>query len=146
MFIKNNLKMISSFSVKIIALMLEIPLFVLSVWLAITANSLINSVGDIFSKKIMLGMIKNNESQANNEFSFEKIFELNFELINYIKIYFFDGLMEVSLALFSIFITYKIIVTMRTSIFEFFELKGTQALDNTIENMQQQNTSWGNRI
>ncbi len=43
---------------KIFITMVEIPIFVLSVWLALSANSLLHTIGDIFGKKMIIFMLE----------------------------------------------------------------------------------------
>ena len=136
MFARENIEAISRFTMKIFATMLELPIFVLAVWLAMTASSLIHSIGDIFGKKIIIGMLENNNLQ-NGAFAgwFDKL-----------KIYFFDGLIEISIAVFSIVIIYKIIVSLHSTLFEIIEVQGSKELDNAIESMKNEGSSWGTRI
>jgi len=142
MFAKENLQAISKFTVKIIATMLELPIFVLAVWLAITANSLIHSIGDAFSKKIILGMLENSEVQYTNvETSL-----LNNAYMSKIKIYVFDGFMEIAIAVFAIIIIYKLIISLHNTIFEVLEVQGSQSLDNSIESMKNEASGWGSRV
>lgn len=146
-FAKANSEAISSFTMKIFATMLELPLFVLSIWLAITANSLLHSIGDIFSKKIILGMLANNQSTTISFANFGKdLSELNFEFFNVLKIYFMDGFMEISISIFSIIIIYKLIGSLHTSILELIEIKGSKNLDDTLESIKQEANSWGGRV
>lgn len=147
-FLMNNIEAMKSFFMKILTTMLEIPLFVLAVWLAMTANNLIHSVGDIFSKRILVGMINNNESMHKaKDFSFDDLLNLNFAILDTMKIYFIDGLMTIAISIFSVVIIYKIIVNLHTAIFELIETKSTSTLDNSIESIKQEiSSSVGNRI
>jgi len=140
-FAKANSEAISSFSMKIFATMLELPLFVLSVWIAMMANSMLHSIGDIFGKKIILGMLANNKSASSMDFG-KNFAEMNFEVTNTLKIYFFDGFIEVAIAVFSIFIIYKIIISLHTTILDLIEVKGSQALDSAVESMKSEASSW----
>lgn len=138
MFAKENVSAILSFSLKVFSTMLELPIFILSIWLALTANQIISSIGDAFSKSIILGMLENNELQSNKSVAAEWFAK--------IKIYLYDGLMEVGIAVFSIILIYKIIITLHTTIFELFELKSTQALDNSIESIKTESGNWGTKF
>ncbi|MDQ1340873.1 MAG: hypothetical protein QG567_2031, partial [Campylobacterota bacterium] len=144
MFARENIKALSNFTMKIFATMMELPIFVLAVWLAITANSLIHSVGDVFSKKITLGMLENNEAQyagiATNQIGY------NGEWLAKLKIYVFDGVMEIAIAVFSVIIIYKLIITLHNTLFEILEIQGSQSLDNSIESMKNEAGGWGSRI
>ena len=151
MFAKENIRAISSFTMKILATMLELPIFVLSIWLAITANSIIHSIGDAFSKKIILGMLQQNELQHNVQSGFLSTLSYlynggSFEWTDKLKIYLYDGVMEIGVAVFSLVIIYKIIVSIHTSLFEVLEIHGAQSLDNSLESMKNEAGSWGTKI
>jgi hypothetical protein len=137
MFARENIQAISRFTMKIFATMLELPIYVLSVWLAITASSLINTIGDVFGKSMMIGMLENNSVQQSNFLMgwFDKM-----------RLYFFDGLLEIAVAVFSIVIIYKIIVTLHSTLFEVIEIQGSRELDNAIESMKNEGTGWGARL
>ncbi|BAK72822.1 hypothetical protein [Arcobacter sp. L] len=147
MFARQNIEAISRFTMKIFATMLELPIFVLAVWLAMTASSLIHSIGDIFGKKIIIGMLENNSLQYKGvdgtPWSFGTV---NGEWISKLKIYVFDGFIEIAIAVFSIVIIYKIIVSLHSTLFEVIEVQGSKELDNAIESMKNEATGWGNRI
>lgn len=139
-FAKENIQAISKFTMKILATMIELPLFVLSVWLAITANSLIHTVGDIFSKEIIIGML------ANNEAGYAGTGDLFMgEWSSKLKIYVFDGFMEVAIAGFAIVIIYKLIISLHSQILEVFDIQ-TSSIDNSIENMKSEAGSFGGKI
>lgn len=126
-----------SFFVKILSTMLELPLFVLAVYLAMVANNLIHSIGDVFSKRIIIGMIENNESMHTaKSFELNDLFTMNFAVLDTMKIYFLDGLTSIAISLFSVVIIYKIIVNLHTAVFELVEVKATATLDNTIDSMK----------
>ncbi|RXK05377.1 hypothetical protein [Halarcobacter bivalviorum] len=147
MFARENIQAISRFTMKIFATMLELPIFVLSVWLAITASSLIHTIGDIFGKKIIIGMLENNDLQYEGvENSTWTLGLANGEWLAKLKIYVFDGFIEIAIAAFSIIIIYKIIVTLHSTLFEVMEVQGSREIDNAIESMKNESTGWGSRI
>lgn len=147
MFARENVQAISRFTMKIFATMLELPIFVLSVWLAITASSLIHTIGDIFGKKIIIGMLENNDLQYEGvENSAWTLGLANGEWLAKLKIYVFDGFIEIAIAVFSIIIIYKIIVTLHSTLFEVIEVQGSREIDNAIESMKNESTGWGSRI
>ena len=78
-----------------------------------------------------------------DSFSWEKIKEMNFAVTDTMKIYFIDGFFEVLFALFSIFIIYKILVSLHNFLFEQFELGSTQALEGAIESIKQESSRSG---
>ncbi len=133
MFATQNIRAISTFTMKVLATMLELPVFVLSVWLAITANSIMHSIGDTFAKKIILGMLDQNTLQQ-GDFS-QKL-----------GIYLFDGVMDIGMAVFSILIIYKIIITLHSALFELIELRGAEKLDSIAETAQSDAAGWGQKI
>lgn len=147
MFARENVQAISRFTMKIFATMLELPIFVLSVWLAITASSLIHTIGDVFGKKIIIGMLENNDLQYEGvENSTWTLGLANGEWLAKLKIYVFDGFIEIAIAVFSIIIIYKIIVTLHSTLFEVIEVQGSREIDNAIESMKNESTGWGSRI
>lgn len=145
MFVQKNVEAMGKFTVKILATMLEIPIFVLAVWLAITANSLIQTVGTVFGKSVMSGMLDTSLSQnttPNIEVAGENLTNLFTEM----KIYFIDGFVEVVIAVFSIVIVYKIIISLHTELFQAIDLASSSAIDNSIDSMKNESASWGARI
>jgi hypothetical protein len=143
MFARENIQAIARFTMKIFATMLELPIFVLSVWLAITASSLIHTIGDVFGKKIIIAMLDNNSTQYQNV---PGVLEINGEWLSKLKIYVFDGFIEIAIAVFSVIIIYKIIVSLHSTLFEIIEVQGSKELDNAIESMKNESQGWGNRM
>lgn len=133
---QQNGEIMGKFTVKILLLMIEIPIFVLSVWLAITANSLLHSIGDVFSKEIILGMLANNS--ASISFSLTELLSLPRSFIDMIKIYLLNGFFQIAISLFSIFIISKIIISLHTALYESLELKSTEVLDNAVASLRQE--------
>jgi hypothetical protein len=129
MFARENIKAAMDFSMKILATMMELPLFVLSVWLAITAVSMMKSVGTVFSDRIIIGMLHINQTQHVGGSSLA-------EFGDKMKIYMYDGLLHITIAIFSAVIAYKIIITLHSMVLELIEVKASQQLDNTIESMK----------
>ena len=146
MFARENIQAISRFTMKIFATMLELPIFVLAVWLAMTASSLIHSIGDIFGKKIIIGMLENNSLQYQGVEGKTWAFGANGEWLAKLKIYVFDGFIEIAIAVFSIVIIYKIIVSLHNTLFEVIEVQGSKELDGAIESMKNEASGWGTRI
>lgn len=144
-FTQNNGEYMSKFTVKILLLMLEIPLFVLSIWLAITANSLLHSIGDVFSKEIILGMLENNNATIIKEWSFSALLSMSSAFFETLKIYLLNGFMEVVISLFAIVIIYKLIISFHTAVFDGLELKGTQTLDDAVAGVRNE-MNFGGKI
>ncbi|MDO8453556.1 MAG: hypothetical protein Q7S59_03170 [Sulfurimonas sp.] len=139
---RENVQAMSKFTMKIFATMLELPIFVLSVWLAITANSLIHTIGDVFGKQVILGMLKNSELQyANSSFDI-----LDNAFLSKLKIYVFDGFIEIAISAFSIVIIYKLLVSLHNTFFEVLEVQGSRELDDAVESMKNESSNWGNKI
>ncbi|MCK9455196.1 hypothetical protein [Sulfurimonas sp.] len=146
MFLQRNLEAFAKFTAKILATMLELPIFVLAIWLAVTANSLIHTIGTVFSKNIVGGMIDNSMSQnqigANIDIAGYNMNSLFDKLI----LYMFDGFMEIVIAAFSIVIVYKLIISLHTELFQMIDLSSTSAIDNAAESIRHESVSWGSRI
>jgi hypothetical protein len=145
MFARENITAISKFSMKVIATMLELPLFVLAIWLAMTANGLLHSIGDVFSKRIMIGMLDYNHALYTGTTGVTSIGGIDGWLAK-LKLYVFDGFMEIVIAVFGIVIIYKIIISLHNVIMEIFEVQGNNTLDNTIESMKQESSGYGAKI
>ena len=136
MFVQQNLEAFFKFTMKIFITMVEIPIFVLSVWLALSANSLLHTIGDIFGKKMIIFMLENNNNLTKNDlYDFGAL-----------KIYLFDGFLEIIIADFSTVIIYKIIITLHETVSEILEVQGTNRFDSAIESMKSDATGWGQKI
>ena len=145
MFARENWKGISAFFMKIFATMVELPIFVLSIWLAMTANHLIQAFGEPLSKRIILGMLEASAEQ----YSTLSLTENNLGLSQWLaklKIYFYNGFMEIGIAVFATVVIYKIITSIHASLFDMLEVRAEQRLDNAVEDMQRQSANWGTKI
>ena len=139
---------------KVFATMMEIPLFVLAIWLAITANSLIHSIGDVLSKKLIISMIDNNSAmratvQTSLTASGNTQWSVTHFLGNYFsvfKLYVFDGFMEVAIAVFSIVLIYKIVISFHNMVLDAIEIQGSRGLDDAVESIRNEASGWGARI
>ncbi|TKI71059.1 hypothetical protein FCU45_01360 [Sulfurimonas crateris] len=143
---QKNVEAMAKFTVKILATMLEIPIFVLAVWLAITANSLIHTTGMVFGKTVMGGMLETSLSQNATGGNMQVAGVNLTNLFTEMKIYFIDGFFEVAIAVFSIVIIYKIIISLHTELFQAIDLASTSAIDNSIDSMRTEAGGWGARI
>ena len=136
MFVQQNLEAFFKFTMKIFITMVEIPIFVLSVWLALSANSLLHTIGDIFGKKMIIFMLENNNNLTKNDlYDFGAL-----------KIYLFDGFLEIIIAVFSTVIIYKIIISLHETVSDILEVQGTNRFDSAIESMKSDATGWGQKI
>ena len=136
MFVQQNLEAFFKFTMKIFITMVEIPIFVLSIWLALSANSLLHTIGDIFGKKMIISMLENNNNLTKNDlYDFGAL-----------KIYLFDGFLEIIIAVFSTVIIYKIIISLHETVSEILEVQGTNRFDSAIESMKSDATGWGQKI
>lgn len=145
-FINRNVEAMAKLSAKALATMLEIPIFVLSVWMAVTANSLISTTGGVFSKKILGGMLENNMQVDLNVGQVEVVGYNLTDLFSKMLIYMFDGFFEVAIAAFSVVIVYKIIISLHTDLLTTIDLSTSSAIDNSIESMKSEAGGWGSRI
>lgn len=144
-FTQNNGEYIAKFMVKVLLLMVEIPVLVLSIWLSITANSLFHSIGDIFSKEIILGMLANSEAGRVKEWTLAGLLDMSDEFFEGLKIFLLNGFFEVVIAFFSIIIIYKIIISLHSALFEGMELKGTEVIDNAVASLRTE-ANFGGKI
>lgn len=148
MFAKENWRALSAFALKIFATMCELPIFVLSIWLAMMANNLIRMLGEPLSKELVAAMIRNNDienfSGGNGLYVDTKDQLVGF--VTQLKLYFYDGFLDVAISVFSIIIIYKIITSIHSSLFEVFEVKTSGALDSAVDSMQQSGAQWGAKV
>lgn len=138
MFVQQNLEAFFKFTMKIFITMVEIPIFVLSIWLALSANSLLHTIGDIFGKKMIIFMLENNNN----------LITIKDDLYDFgaLKIYLFDGFLEIIIAVFSTVIIYKIIISLHETVSDILEVQGTNRFDSAIESMKSDATGWGQKI
>ena len=128
LFARKNIAAISKFSIKILSTMIELPLFVLSIWLAMTAHKLLTNVGEEMGQRIIAGMLSNLQTS-------------NMGVWETAQIYIFDGLVQVGVALFSLVLIYKIIITTHSSVLELFEMNAANSLDSAMDSMMNENKS-----
>lgn len=146
-FIQRNIELMAKLTARVLATMLELPIFVLAVWLAMTANSLIHTIGITFSKMVLSGMIENGFimdplQMGNMSIAGQNASEWSSKML----IYLFDGFFEVAVAAFSIVIIYKIIISLHKELFDAIDLTANSAIDSSIESMRQEGNSWGAKI
>lgn len=146
-FIREGISAAGRFVIRVFSVMLEFPIFVLSVYLALVANSLVNNIGTLFTKNIAAALIENSDAlHTSVEFSVENFIDLNFGLTDTIQIYMIDGFFEVIIALFSLLIIYKLIITTHTLLFESIEMKATSSFDTFVESIKQDSANLGGKI
>ena len=145
-FINRNVEAMAKLTAKALATMLEIPIFVLSVWMAVTANSLVSTTGGVFSKKILGGMLENNMQVDLNVGQVEVVGYNLTDLFSKMLIYMYNGFFEVAIAAFSVVIVYKIIISLHSDLLTTIDLSTSSAIDNSIESMKSEAGGWGSRI
>jgi len=146
-FVKNNVQILGKFTIKVLSVMFELPIFVLATYLAIVANDLVHNIGQLFTKTMVSGMIENSNAQhVADTFDWESLTSTNFQITDTIKIYLIDGFFEVLIALFSVFIIYKIMISLHSMIFEQFEMQGTKAMEGAIDSIKQDAANMGGKI
>ena len=143
-FAKENLQMIGKFSMKLFATMLELPLFVLAIYLAVVLNGLIHGIGDYFGKQSIIAMIDN--AEASNAIGHGYLTQVFSNLGSKLLLYMFDGFMEVAVAAIAIVMIYKIVVSFHNSILDTIEIQGLKGLDSVAENFKNDAAGWGSRI
>jgi hypothetical protein len=143
MFVQKNLESMAKFTAKILATMLEIPIFVLAVWLAMQANSIVSTIGNILRNSILDGMFGADLAGA------EELKLAGYDLgdaFSTMLIYIFDGVMELGTTVFAIVIMYKIVISAHNMLLDAVDLKVDSAIDNSIDAMRNEGSSWGARI
>ncbi|MDP2893474.1 MAG: hypothetical protein Q8N78_03800, partial [Sulfurimonas sp.] len=142
-FLQRNFEAMGKFTGKILATMLEIPIFALAVWLAITAHSLITTMGNAFRNNILNGMFGADAAQTGDL----KLagFDLG-DMFSTMVIYIFDGFFELAITLFAIIIMYKIVISLHNWLFDVVDLTTSTAIDNSIDAMRSESSNWGSKI
>lgn len=135
-FSKRNTQILTNFFSRVISIMLEIPIFVLSVWAAMSAHDLLISIGTPLSSTLMKIMGEITTDHAGSDFA----------LLSHSLDFIAQGFIMVLLHLFSFVIVYKILSTYHTQIFEAVEVKSASAFDDVVEKMTQSAQGWGHRI
>jgi len=145
--VRENVEAIKNFAMKLFATMLELPLFVVAIYLSIVLSGLIHDLGDYFGKKIIIGMLENADA-SNNIVTAGMNHWINTtgEYGGKMLIYILDGVMQIALSLIAIAIIYKIIVTYHNSILEIIEVKGMQRIDDAADSIRQDAASMGSKI
>ncbi len=146
-FLQKNLEAMGKFTAKVLATMLELPIFVLAVWLAGVAHSLIQTIGTVLSKTILSEMVSNEIVLDPLGFGGMTVAGESAQAwTSKMIIFIFDGLFEVAIGIFSIIIIYKIIITLHSELFQTIDLSTSSAIDNSVESMRTESSSWGTRI
>lgn len=135
-FSKRNTEMITNFFSRVISIMLEIPIFVLSVFAAMAAHDILMSIGTPLSSTLMKIISEITIDSFGNDFA----------VLQHGMDYAMQGFVNILLNLFSFVIIFKILSTYHTQIFEALETKAATAFDDVIEKMQQSAQGWGHRI
>jgi hypothetical protein len=142
-FLQKNLEAMGKFTAKILATMLEIPIFALAVWLAMQAHSIVTTIGNVFRNNILIGMFGANAAQTGDL----KLagFDLG-DMFSTMIIYIFDGVFELAITLFAIIIMYKVVITLHNWLFDVVDLTTSSAIDSSIDAMRSESSNWGSRI
>ena len=145
--VRENIEAIKNFSMKLFATMIELPLFVVAVYLSIVLSGLIHDIGAFFGKKIIIGMLSDADASTDVITSgMNHWINTTGEYGGKMLIYILDGVMQISLALIAIAIIYKIIITYHNTILEIIEVKGMQRLDDAADSIRQEASSMGSKI
>ena len=145
--VRENVEAIKNFAMKLFATMLELPLFVVAIYLSIVLSGLIHDLGDYFGKKIIIGMLENADASNNIVTAgMNNWINTTSEYGGKMLIYILDGVMQIALSLIAIAIIYKIIVTYHNSILEIIEVKGMQRIDDAADSIRQDAASMGSKI
>lgn len=134
-FAKQNISILLNFSSRVITIMLELPIFVLSIFAAMASRDILLAIGTPLSSTVLKLMLESTDSQG------EEI-----SIIDNAKDYIFQGIFEVGLSVFSFIIIYKILSTYHTQIFEAIEAKTASAFDNSVDSAMQSAQGWGHRV
>lgn len=146
-FLQKNLEAMGKFTAKVLATMLELPIFVLAVYLATIAHSLIQTIGTIFSKSILSEMVSSEIVLDPLGFGGMTVAGESAQAwTSKMIIFIFDGLFEVAIGIFSIIIIYKIIISLHSELFQTIDLSASSAIDNAVDSMRTESSSWGTRI
>lgn len=146
-FLAKNLDYLKSFSVKVFSVVLEIPLFVIAINIAVVAQMMFHSVGESFNKRVVLGMLQNNAVMSSGkEITIENLNLDNLEYLNVIKIYSLDGFMQIAIAILAVVMSYVIINKLHVMVTEFLELNAERTLDSAVDTLTNESKHFGGRI
>lgn len=124
-----------NYLIKTLSVMAEIPLFVVSVVVAITVSSIIIMVGDPISSGLL--KIMSEITHMSGE---------NWNIVEHGSDYFVIGLTKMILHLLSFYMVFKVMITFHSVVFEALEIRSAQAFDQATEQLTQASRGWGNRI
>ncbi|MDY0292576.1 MAG: hypothetical protein RBR02_09615 [Desulfuromonadaceae bacterium] len=137
-FTKNGSEYMKKFCIAMLLLMLEQPIFPISVYLAFVSNSILHNFGNFVSKSIISGMMDNNSAQNYVNWSIEGLFNVGTNMASVTKIYLIQGALEVCIIFASIALIYKFLISYHSYLFETLSLKATDVLDDSIKGVAQQ--------
>ena len=144
---RENVESIKNFAMKLLATMLELPLFVAGIYLALFLNGLIKALGGYFGKTVIVGMLSN--ADASNDLAtagMENWINTTGEYGGKLTVYILDGIVQIAVAAISIAVVYKIIITLHNTILEIIEIKGMQRLDDAADAIRNDASSLGSKI
>jgi hypothetical protein len=132
-FSKQNVQLVLNYVARVITIMFEIPIFVLSVYAAMSARDILLALGTPMSSAVLKIMSEITEAQ-------------NDSIVHNMLDYLAQGAIEVTLQIFAFIIIYKILSTYHTMIFEAIEAKTASALDDVVTSTQQSAVNYGQRL
>jgi len=132
-FSKQNVQLALNYVARVITIMFEIPIFVLSIFAAMAARDILLAVGTPMSSTVLKIMNELNNSQSGS-------------LLDSMLDNFMIGLIEMSLQIFAFIIIYKILSTYHTQVFEAMEVKTAAAFDGAINETISSAQAYGQRL
>jgi len=131
---------------KFFATMLELPLFILSIYVAVVLNDLIHGIADYFGKQSILAMLdtaENSNAIGGNGGFINQIFS---SLGSKMVLYLFDGFMELAVSAICIIVVYKVVISFHNSILDSIEVQGLKGIDGVADTLKNEGSSWGSKI
>ena len=149
LFVNKNTTLMKNFGKKLLVTMLEIPLFVLAIWLAVTAQAMLQTIANTFNKNIIAGLVKNNAISSGTTAKVvgaPDIINNASENMNLLVIYCVDGVSSVAVSIFSIVLIYGIINKMHTAFIEAIDLQGDKVMDSLTDQFVGESKNFGGRL
>jgi len=132
-FSKQNIQIVLNYVARVLTIMAEIPIFVLSIFAAMAARDILMAVGTPLSSTIVKIMSEITESQDDS-------------IENNLMDYLLQGSLEILLQIFAFVVIYKILSTYHTQIFEGMEVKTASAFDSVVTDTVNSAQQYGQRL
>lgn len=137
-FTKDGSEYMKKFCVHMLLLMVEQPLFPISVYLAFVASGILHSLGEFVSSNMVSFMMNNNSAQNYVNWSIEGLFNITDNFANIVKIYLIKGALGVVVSLCAIALIWKFLISFHSYLFETLQVKASDIFDESLKGVASQ--------